>query len=232
MATKTPVNGKHRLRVPRASYANVAATVALVFALGAGTAFATHHYLISSTKQIKPSVIKKLHGKAGKAGVAGPIGATGPTGIGATGPTGQINHLVQWNATVATAGASAGSPNTVPLATVGPFTITGECFISTTHTDAGTFAATSQDNAALSEYETNEDLVPFNIATGPVQVNNDDASGVTSTNTADFVGPYDGSWALSTATGSTVVNGFANQGVWLQGSSGPACSFSGYLVYQ
>jgi len=29
-----------------------------------------------------------------------------------------------------------------------------------------------------------------------------------------------------------VVNGFPNQGVYMQGSSGPACSFSGYLVEQ
>ena len=29
-----------------------------------------------------------------------------------------------------------------------------------------------------------------------------------------------------------MVNGFPNQGVYMQGSSGPACSFSGYLVEQ
>jgi len=66
----------------RISYANVVATLALVFALGAGSAYAAHklHYLISSTKQIKPSVLKTLHGAAGPAGAPGSAGAPGPTG--------------------------------------------------------------------------------------------------------------------------------------------------------
>jgi|CZKG01.1.fsa_nt_gi hypothetical protein len=41
-----------------------------------------------------------------------------------------------------------------------------------------------------------------------------------------------GSWALESANGSVAVDGFANQGVWLQGAGGPACSFSGYLVQE
>jgi hypothetical protein len=41
------------------NYANVVATMALVFAMS-GTALAAKHYLISSTKQIKPSVLKSL----------------------------------------------------------------------------------------------------------------------------------------------------------------------------
>ena len=49
------------------SYANVAATMALVFAMG-GSAIAAKHYLITKTTQIKPSVLKKLTGKTGKTG--------------------------------------------------------------------------------------------------------------------------------------------------------------------
>jgi len=45
----------------RFSYANVAATLALVFSMSGG-ALAANHYLINSTKQIKPSVLKKLKG--------------------------------------------------------------------------------------------------------------------------------------------------------------------------
>jgi len=80
----------HRFRVRRAvpphkrnSYANVVATVALVLALGGGTAWAAHHYLITSAGQIKPSVLKSLKGKHGS---SGPPGTTGPTGT--AGPTG------------------------------------------------------------------------------------------------------------------------------------------------
>ncbi len=61
------------------SYANVVATMALVFAMSGG-ALAASHYLITSTKQIKPSVLKALKGKAGHAGPIGPAGPTGATG--------------------------------------------------------------------------------------------------------------------------------------------------------
>src|SRR5271163_1171599 len=63
----------------RLSYANVTATLALVFAMSGG-AMAANHYLITSTKQINPKVLKKLTGKPGTNGTAGATGATGPTG--------------------------------------------------------------------------------------------------------------------------------------------------------
>jgi hypothetical protein len=72
------------------SYANVAATLALVFSMGGG-ALAASHYLITSTKQIKPSVLKQLRGKngaRGPLGAVGPQGATGPQG--AEGPQGPV----------------------------------------------------------------------------------------------------------------------------------------------
>jgi len=47
---------------PRITYANVAATLALFFALGS-TALAMRHYLITSTKQIKPSVLSHMFNK-------------------------------------------------------------------------------------------------------------------------------------------------------------------------
>jgi hypothetical protein len=64
----------------RMSYANIASTLALVLALGGGTAWAAHHYSITSTKQIKPSVLKTLHGARGKNGTNGATGVTGVTG--------------------------------------------------------------------------------------------------------------------------------------------------------
>jgi Collagen triple helix repeat (20 copies) len=71
------------------SYANVAATLALVFAMSGG-ALAANSYLINSTKQINPKVLKKLTGKAGKTGKVGPAGATGAIGVtGAAGATGK-----------------------------------------------------------------------------------------------------------------------------------------------
>ena len=56
----------------------IIATVALVFAMTGG-AFAAK-YLITSTKQISPSVLKKLKGAKGAAGAAGAQGPAGPAG--------------------------------------------------------------------------------------------------------------------------------------------------------
>ena len=76
-----------RLR-KRLTYTNVAMTLALVFAMTGG-AYAASKFVITSTKQIKPSVLKQLQGKAGKAGAAGANGANGAQGTaGANGKDG------------------------------------------------------------------------------------------------------------------------------------------------
>jgi hypothetical protein len=61
------------------SYANVVATVALVFAMS-GTGLAAKHYLVNSTKQINPKVLRALRGRVGPAGALGPQGKQGLTG--------------------------------------------------------------------------------------------------------------------------------------------------------
>jgi hypothetical protein len=64
------------------------ATLALVFTMTGG-AYAANRYLITSTKQIKPSVLAQLKGKSGAAGAAGVQGPQGPQGSqGAKGETG------------------------------------------------------------------------------------------------------------------------------------------------
>ncbi|HEV7936650.1 MAG TPA: hypothetical protein VGP18_01330 [Solirubrobacteraceae bacterium] len=75
---------------PRLTYANVVATLAMVFAMTGG-AYAASKYLITSTKQIKPSVLASLKGKAGANGAAGATGPTGPAGpAGSMGPAGSV----------------------------------------------------------------------------------------------------------------------------------------------
>jgi hypothetical protein len=63
----------------RLTYANVAASLALVLAMSGG-AFAANRYLLNSTKQINPKVLKKLKGARGADGATGQRGATGATG--------------------------------------------------------------------------------------------------------------------------------------------------------
>jgi hypothetical protein len=71
------------------SYANVAATLALFFSMSGG-ALAASHYLINSTRQINPKVLKALKGKKGATGLTGTTGATGATGAtGKEGPAGK-----------------------------------------------------------------------------------------------------------------------------------------------
>ncbi len=79
----------------RFTYANVAATLALVFSMTGG-ALAASHYLVNSTKQINPKVLKALKGAKGPKGAIGAAGAAGPAGAagspgaaGATGATGR-----------------------------------------------------------------------------------------------------------------------------------------------
>ncbi len=87
------------------TYANVAATLALVFAM-AGGAYAAKHYLITSTSQISPKVLATLKGKVGTNGSAGAQGPQGPAGgSGAKGDAGTNGT----NGTNGTDGAN-GSP--------------------------------------------------------------------------------------------------------------------------
>jgi hypothetical protein len=225
------------------SYANVAATLALVFAMSGG-ALAANHYLINSTKQINPKVLKKLKGRAGRAGLngaagkggaAGKEGAAGAAGKegarGKEGPAGPegVSGVLRWRTTVATAGKSKTEPATVTLATVGPFTVTGHCYEEGTNTAAATYISTTEKGSFAQGYSGEGSEEPLE-AGEDLQISEDVAEGKTSTHTANYRSPDDGSWGAETADGSATLNGFGNQGVWLQGESGPACSFAGYLV--
>ena len=98
-----------KTRLPKLSASMVVACLALFVSL-TGTSVAASHYLITSTKQIKPSVRSALRGATGKTGAQGPQGAQGlqgaqgaqgaqgPQGIqglkGDTGPTGLTGYNV------------------------------------------------------------------------------------------------------------------------------------------
>lgn len=76
------------MRSSRLSYANVAATLALVFSMSGG-ALAARHYLLNSTAQVNPRVLRSLRGATGPSGAPGPAGTSGPVGAaGKPGPPG------------------------------------------------------------------------------------------------------------------------------------------------
>jgi hypothetical protein len=82
------------MHLRRPSPGTILAIAALFFAIS-GTAIAAKHYLIVSTGQIKPSVLRKLKGNIGKEGPAGKEGAVGKEGpagkegaVGKEGPAG------------------------------------------------------------------------------------------------------------------------------------------------
>src|SRR2546425_9841526 len=68
------------------NYANITATLALLFAMSGG-ALAARHYMINSAGQINPKVLKKLKGNKGATGVSGTQGREGP--LGREGPAGK-----------------------------------------------------------------------------------------------------------------------------------------------
>jgi hypothetical protein len=76
-----------------------------LFVASTGTSIAASHYLITSTKQIKPSVRAKLKGAKGPKGNTGAKGATGVAGVagaaGAQGPSGVVTTGV-FNGSIAT----------------------------------------------------------------------------------------------------------------------------------
>ena len=95
----------------RLNYANVTATLALFFAISGG-ALAAKHYLINSTKQINPKVLKALEGTPGKEGPVGKEGPAGKNGAnggngtdGANGTALAYAHVV-WNGITASFDAS------------------------------------------------------------------------------------------------------------------------------
>jgi len=87
----------------RISFAGVVAMLALVVALGGGTALAANHYLITSMHQIKPSVQHSLRGFRGFRGFRGYRGGQG--GTGATGAASAASVTEQ----IATGQIAAGS---------------------------------------------------------------------------------------------------------------------------
>jgi hypothetical protein len=182
-------------------------------------------------------------GAAGEQGPKGDTGSQGPQGPpGANGP----GNMVTWNTTVAepapieTSSVSGKSPHVirtnstsdapgeVTLATIGPLTVIGFC-----GSGEGDFAetdiTTSQDGSFLQwdDEQFNGDFDNDGLYEVSLDANGDSEDPA-------WIGPSAddnaNTFAAQSADGSTSITGFPNEGVFVEGSNGPTCSFSGYLV--
>ncbi len=95
ISTKEKITSMFSSLRTRATYANVTATLALVFAMSGGALAATR-VIVTSKKQISSKVLKELKGATGErgpVGLAGPTGTQGPAGTngsqGGSGPEGK-----------------------------------------------------------------------------------------------------------------------------------------------
>ncbi len=150
---------------------------------------------------------------------------------GKQGPAGDTS-VVTWNKTVATPSAPTAkrfgsAAHFVDLATVGPFTVRGYCS-SGEGVEAVTDVLSAQDGSSLA-WGDNYYSGDFNNTDDHQASNPSDGS----PQSPDFVNEYDsGDFSVSTADQKTAFTGFANNGSYIQGADGPACSFTGYLVME
>jgi pilus assembly protein FimV len=100
------------------SYANIVATLALLFAMSGG-ALAAKHYLINSTRQINPKVLKKLKGNAGSPGRSGAPGAAGTQGIAGVNGSSGVPGAAGANGTARAYGVVKSDGTIVPAKTKG-----------------------------------------------------------------------------------------------------------------
>jgi hypothetical protein len=117
-------------RVVKAVRQNFVAWLALFVALG-GTSLASSRYLVNSTKQINPKVLKKLKGKGGPRGATGAAGAAGVPGAhGEPGPRGEVGPQGPGATTFTATLAQAEGEGTIIATLANGLLIRGYCKVS------------------------------------------------------------------------------------------------------
>lgn len=126
----------------RLSPAGLIAVLALVFAMTGG-AYAAKKYLITSTKQISPSVLAQLKGAKGASGAPGALGPAGPAGpVGGAGPQGSQGPQGPAG-TPGTPGTPGKTGPAGPAGPTGPEGVcsTSNCVLPSGVTETGTWGA-------------------------------------------------------------------------------------------
>ena len=131
------------------------------------------------------------------------------------GSSAATDDLKTWSGT-----ASQG--HTVPLITIGPFTISGACTTVTGQPDAQTQITTSQANSAL-ESSQGTTMTPFGPSDGPQSIGPETGGGSAP---PQWAGPG-GSDAVISGDGHTYANTFPSTGTGLNGHD---CTFVGSAI--
>jgi hypothetical protein len=140
------------------------------------------------------------------------------------GTAANLSGLTRFRTTIASAGTTPATGANVTLATVGPLTLVGNCYVATGNT---TTAALNLSTTAAAHYDAyNNQFSGAPLVPGtPQDVAETDA---TATPPAiGFEGPADGTFAAITDTGSSYLTGLASVAVNLNGGTG--CTFAGYV---
>jgi collagen triple helix repeat protein len=197
--------------------------VELPLATAAGTRGAT-----GPRGRTGPQGLAGPQGANGITGAAGPQGATGPAGP--PGPTGAAGTgVTTYNESVASPGASITQPNTVTLATVGPFTVTGACYTASDGTDvtAVTYFSTSENNDSY-DVIGYSGVGNFGVSSGNIQI------GVATTGSLGTPSQVSHEPTFMQSANSSVDAYLYDSASVYHGSAGgasaPACSWSGYYV--
>ena len=231
---KTVNNERNHLR-HKPSISGVIAATALFLAVAGGGAYAADSYIITSTHQIKPSVLNKLasdaRGAAGPQGIqgaTGPQGATGqqgsqgpagPQGLvgpqGATGPTGPMGQR-GWDGHQGPKGDQGPNGDTGPQGATGPegpaelestrFCTPDVCIDADPNSGgSGGWGWDSTTNSAVTDLTVGQSY-PLTVTV--VQDNAEQADGsITLTwNPNDFTGPTSGSDGSGTCVTASTGN--------------------------
>jgi hypothetical protein len=151
--------------------------------------------------------------------------------VGKRGPAGS-SSVITWNTTVATPSAPlAGRPgaqaHSVDLAKVGPFTVRGYCQ-GGDGVRAITDVLSSQDG---SSFDWDDSMYAGDFNSGSDRQASNGAIG--SPQNPDYTTETgNGEFSVSTGDQKTAFTGWAENGVYIQGPNGPACSFIGHLVIE
>ncbi len=133
-----------------------------------------------------------------------------------------LTGLTRFNKTIQPAGTSAATAAVVTLGSSGPISLVGKCYTSSSGATTGGLYLTTTANAYYNAY--------YGASSSPLVPGTDQDVGYSDASSTapavDFEGPYDGTFAAITDTGSNYITGLASVATNLTGSAG--CTFAGY----